>query len=142
MSGRNAAVDSSADPQIRDAIAVSAKVDEAWRDNDADAFAALFTDDSTTVFSGDVFLNGRDEVRAYMAAGYAGPYRGTRVVGEPVSLRLIGDNTAVLITDGGVLAPGETVVPPERQIRATWTLVRRDGRWLISAYHNSLIEGG
>jgi len=137
MAGNPATVD---EDQVA-ARTVPQQIVEAWARNDADAFAALFTDDATMILPNDIFVRGRDAIRAFMAAGYAGPYRGTRVTGQPVSAKFFADGAGVLVTEGGVLAPGETEVAPERAIRATWVLARRDGRWLITAYQNTPVNG-
>jgi uncharacterized protein (TIGR02246 family) len=113
------------------------RIVEAWAKNDAEAFAATFTPDATMVLPGDVFQQGRENIQAFMTAGYAGPYRGTKVTGQPLSARFINQDVAVIITQGGVLAPGETEVAPERAIRATWVVARHEQDWLIAAYHNS-----
>jgi uncharacterized protein (TIGR02246 family) len=47
-----------------------------------------------------------------------------------------------VVSTGGVLMPGETSVPPQRLVRATWVLARQDGAWLIAAYHNSPLQAG
>jgi uncharacterized protein (TIGR02246 family) len=112
----------------------------AWADNDADAFAAACAEDATLILPGDVYLRSRDEIRSFMAAGYAGPYKGTRVFGEPLSLRMLSAEVCVLITEGGVLMPGEAKVSDEQAIRATWVLSKQGSDWLVSAYHNSKIK--
>ncbi|MFK0252773.1 SgcJ/EcaC family oxidoreductase [Streptomyces sp. NPDC090445] len=112
----------------------------AWAAQDAAAVAALFTEDATMILPGDVYKKGRAEVEGFMAFGYAGPFKGTRVFGAPKDLRFVGADTAVLITQGGVLAPGETTVAPEREIRATWVLAKQDGQWFIAAYQNSPVN--
>ena len=37
----------------------------------------------------------------------------------------------------GIRFPGETEVPADRMVHATWVLEKRDGAWLVAAYHNS-----
>lgn len=112
----------------------------AWSANDAEAFAHLFTEDATMVLPGDVYLSGREEICAYMTAAYQGPLKGTGVAGAPLGLRLLSEDSGVIVTRGGILAPGETEVRPEREIRATWVVARHDGAWYIAAYHNSPIR--
>jgi uncharacterized protein (TIGR02246 family) len=117
--------------------AVPQRIMAAWAQNDPDAFAEVFAEDGTMILPGDVFVSGREGIRSFMAAGYAGPYKGTRVYGEPVAAKFLGDSAGVLITQGGVLAPGETEVAPERAVRAMWVLSKQDGEWLIAAYQNT-----
>lgn len=119
---------------------VPQRIVKAWADNDADAFAEVFTEDATLILPGDVFIVGKEDIRSFMAAGYAGPYRDTRVHGVPVSVKLLGSQSAVLVTEGGVLASGDETVAPERAIRATWVLVERDGQWLITSYQNTPVK--
>jgi uncharacterized protein (TIGR02246 family) len=107
----------------------------AWNANDADAFADLYTPDATVVLPGGTFLRGREEIRRYMTAGFAGPLRGTRGSDEQDSVRLVGD-CAVVVSRSGYLLPGEDAPAPDRARRATWTLTRTEGRWLVEAYHN------
>jgi uncharacterized protein (TIGR02246 family) len=120
--------------------AVPGRIVAAWAENDADAFAEVFTEDGSLILPGDVFLTSREQIRAFMKAGYAGPYKGTRVYGEPLAFKALGPDAALIITKGGVLAPGETEVAPERQIRATWVLARAGGVWRLTAYQNTPIN--
>jgi uncharacterized protein (TIGR02246 family) len=109
---------------------------EAWAGHDASAFADVFTENSKVVIAG-TYLRGRDEIRAFMSAGFAGPIKGTIVVSDPVSVEYLDRDTGLLITEGGVLLPGETAVSAARAIRGTWVLSVKDGEGLISAYHSS-----
>jgi uncharacterized protein (TIGR02246 family) len=108
----------------------------AWADNDADAFAALYLEDATVIQPG-IYKNGREVVRTSMAAGFAGPLKGSTVIDEPLSVRFLNDEAAVVISQGAVRMSGETEPPPQRLVRATWVLAKRDGKWRIAAYHNS-----
>lgn len=119
---------------------LAAGISAAWAAQSGEQFAAVFTDDATTLLPGDVFLQGRAEIGAHMSAGYAGPYKGTGVVGKPLSIRAIDDNTAVMITEGGVTLPGEDWPGAQQLIRATWVCVKRNGTWQISAYQNSPVN--
>ena len=108
----------------------------AWGTGDADAFAALYREDATVVMPG-VFHRGREQVREYMAAAFAGPLRGSRGLDEPADIRLVGPDTVIAVSTAGILLAGEQQLPAERERLATWVLQRTDGRWLIAAYSNA-----
>lgn len=109
----------------------------AWAVNDANGIANVFTEDGILILPGDVFKQGRDEIRAFMAAAYAGPFKGTGVTGHPVDLRFVADDVALVRTHGGILAPGETEIAPELAVRSTWVCVKKDGDWYLAGYQNS-----
>ncbi|GII02081.1 SgcJ/EcaC family oxidoreductase [Planobispora takensis] len=118
---------------------VPQRIIAAWAANDGDAFAEVFTEDATLILPGDIYVAGREGIRAFMGFAYSGPLKGTRVAGEPLSARFVTEDVAVLVTRGGVLHGEETEVAPERAIRATWVLAKQDGQWLITAYQNTPI---
>lgn len=117
--------------------AVPDRIRDAWAANDAEAFAAAYTADATMILSGDRFMKGRAQILQEVKASFAGGHKGTTLLQNIVDARYIGANTAIVITDGGVLAPGETKPHPEREIRATWVIAKEDGEWRIAAYQNS-----
>jgi uncharacterized protein (TIGR02246 family) len=124
------------DTQTDSVVSVIQAVYVAWADGDANAFAKLYTDDATVVQPG-IHKKNNDEIRTTMAAGFAGPLKGSRVLDEPQSVRFLGSETAVVITEGGVLMAGQTELPAERLVRATWVLTKRDEEWYVAAYQNS-----
>lgn len=131
-------------PSAGDQAAVAAipkRVVAAWAEHDATAFAAVFTDDATMILPGS-YCKGRAEIRAFMADAFAGRYRDTRVTGQPVDIRFFSGECGVLITEGGVCAAGETTVPADRAIRASWMVVKQDNVWRLAAYQNSPSASG
>lgn len=123
--------------QEKEVLTVPLRLVAAWAKNDADAVANVFTDDGILILPGDVFKKTRDEVRPFMAAAYTGPFKNTGVTGNPVDVRIINDNVAIIRTHGGILAPGETEIAPELAVRSTWVCVKQNGEWKLAGYQNS-----
>ncbi|MDN5915950.1 MAG: SgcJ/EcaC family oxidoreductase [Pseudonocardia sp.] len=128
----NTTAQTTVDTEIR---AVLERLYGAWADGDADAFAALYTDDATVAMPG-VFHQGRDAVRSFMAAAFAGPLAESRGIDEVRDIRMLGGDAVVVSSVAGILMSGETEVPSDRERSATWVLVR-DGDWRIAAYTNT-----
>src|SRR6266545_3438114 len=108
----------------------------AWQANDAEAFAACYLDDATVVLPG-VFHRGRAAVREHMAEGFAGPLKGSQGIDEPQDIRILGGDTAVVVSRAGIVLAGERDLPAERERMATWVLSRHTGRWMVAAYANA-----
>jgi uncharacterized protein (TIGR02246 family) len=120
--------------------AVPARMVAAWAAHDAEAFADLFVDDGTMILPG-MYKKGRDDIRAFMADGFVGQYKGTRVTGAPIEIKPLGSGAVALITQGGVIEAGESELSAASAIRASWILVKRDDRWLLAVYQNCPSNG-
>lgn len=116
-----------------------ARMTAAWNAHDAGAFADLYADQASVVTSTS-YTQGKDAVRAFMAAGFAGPLKGTTSVEEPQQIRFVGNDVAIVSSISGFIPPGEKAVPAALQRRATWVLGRADSGWLVESYHNSAVN--
>lgn len=72
-----------------------------------------------------------------MAAGFAGPLSGSRATDHPADIRFLTDDTAVVVSEGGIIFPGSTLSRAKGLVRATWVLVRHADGWRIACCHNS-----
>ena len=134
MTNNTSATPSDADRQ--GVLDVLKGVYEAWEANDAEAFVADYLDDASVVQPG-VYLKNRQEIQSTMAGGFSGPLKGSRVVDQPQDVRFPNEDTAIVISEGGIVFPGQNAVPSEGTVRATWVLAKRDRRWYVAAYHYS-----
>ena len=82
-------------------------------------------------------LVGREAIRTFMTAGYAGPMRGSSTANVFESARPVADGGVMVQTVSKILMAGETEVPVERHRRASWVVVESDGTWSIEAYTNT-----
>ena len=108
----------------------------AWAHHDADSFADVFTEDGTMILPG-LYKKGRGAIRDHMAAAFQGVYKDTQVTGRPLDMRPLGDDAAILLSQGGVLWPGDSEVSETAAIRAAWVVIRQDGQWRLAAYQNT-----
>jgi uncharacterized protein (TIGR02246 family) len=109
---------------------------EAWNNADPDAFVAEYLEDASAILPG-AYMKSREEIRGAMAFSFNGPLKGTRSSDKVLDVRFLNDDAVVVISETGILVPGETKAPPERTVYATWVLAKQDGKWLLAAYSNS-----
>jgi uncharacterized protein (TIGR02246 family) len=121
------------DRGVRDALS---DLFTAWEENDAEAFASLYTDDASVILPGR-YLKNRDELRSTMLAAFAGPLRGSTRAVDLDTVRLLGPDAAVVAGRSVVVPEGEERPPSDRWSSSTWVLTRRQDHWLIAAYHEA-----
>ncbi|NUW34528.1 SgcJ/EcaC family oxidoreductase [Nonomuraea sp. SMC257] len=110
---------------------------KAWEAGDAAGMVANYTADATAIMTGSL-RDSREVIRQNMAVAFEGPLKGTSTYNKQLGIRFIGRDGAIVITESAILFPGETEVPDDaHKVNATWVLEKRDGQWLIAAYHNS-----
>ena len=111
----------------------------AWAAGDADGMVAAYTDDASAIMPG-ALRDSREAIRETMAAAFAGPLRDTSTYNKQLSVRFLGADAAVVLSESGILFPGQAEVPLEGRVNCTWVLVKQSGAWLIGAYHNSPVQ--
>lgn len=109
---------------------------KAWDAGDADAFVTDYMEDATVIMPG-IYRKSKEEVRQNMADRFASFLKGSTAIDKLESIRFLGENAAVAVSETGVRFPGETEIPAGRMVYATWVLEKRSGTWLLAAYHNS-----
>ena len=116
--------------------AVLADSYKAWEAGDADGMVADYTADATAIMTGSL-RDSRAVIRDSMASAFAGPLKDTSTWNKQLSIRFLGQDAAIVVSESGILFAGQTEVPDAGKVNATWVFEKRDGQWLIAAYHNS-----
>ncbi|MCU1391340.1 MAG: hypothetical protein JWL72_4678 [Ilumatobacteraceae bacterium] len=130
------------DIRAGDRSAIQAVLDEsykAWEAGDAYAMVANYTEDATAIMTGSL-RESRDAVRHNMALAFAGPLQGTSTYNKQLSLRFVGEDAAIAVSESGILFAGQHEVSEAGKVNATWVFEKRDGQWLVAAYHNSPVH--
>lgn len=120
-------------------LTVPMRIQEGWERNDADYFADTFAENGSLLMKDDQLIS-REEIRAYMAAGFAAEFHGAKVRGWPLSVKFLDDTTALVISQGGIVLDGETETAPERQVRVAWVIVRQDDGLKLLSHQTSPIN--
>jgi len=135
-----ALTDTATDPATI-AASLFQQAEDAWNAADGAAFGALFTEESD-------FVNIRGEHHrgsVAIARGHQGIfdtiYRGSRVHYQPELARSVAPGTIVALAAATLEVPAG---PLEGVLNARMTIVitEQDGRWLITAFHNTLVAEG
>ncbi|HEX5405940.1 MAG TPA: SgcJ/EcaC family oxidoreductase [Pseudonocardiaceae bacterium] len=111
-----------------------------WDSNDAEGFAEVFVDNGSFLF-GDEQLTSQEQIRDTMKAAFAGPLAGTKLAQEPVEVKLVTPDVAIVITNGGVVAAGATELAQGASTRDVWVTVKRDGVWQLVSLQTSPVKG-
>lgn len=134
---------------VDDAVQIARLIEEqdaAWRAGDAAAFSRRVGEDAvfTNIF-GQQFV-GRQAFEAQHAAIFASIYAGSTLSQTIAHLRFVGDGVALVDTDATV-KEGKSLPPWLAQddgvlrTRLLQVLVKADGEWRITAFHNVAVSG-
>jgi uncharacterized protein (TIGR02246 family) len=128
-------------PDEKAALTVPQRIQYAWLRNDPDAFADVFVENGSLLLQDNQLLS-REEIRGFMRASFLGGLRGAHVYGWPLEVKFLEPNVAVVVTEGGIIRPGEAEIAPENQIRAVW-VIRRSAEGVLNlfSHQSSPVKG-
>lgn len=107
---------------------------QAWDAGDAAAYADLFTEDATYAMYAGLVSTGRDQIRRDHEPVLTKWRRGSRMRVRVRSVRWLGDDVAVVLTEGGI---GTRRRIPLDKVQ-TFTFRRQpDGELLCAAFQNT-----
>lgn len=106
---------------------------EGWAAGDGKKFAGVFADDVDFVNVRGEEQHGRETVAANHGALFRTRYRDTKLTAEVHTIRFIGDDAAVVHVASTVHSGDNST-----DTHAQAVVERRDGEWLITAFHNMI----
>jgi uncharacterized protein (TIGR02246 family) len=110
-----------------------ARMKRAWDAGDAAAYAQEFTEDASYVIYVGLIYFGRAEIERAHLPVFAKWQKGSRMNLRVLQTRMLTAETAVVVTEGGI-GKGRNI---RRDKVQTFVMVRREGRWLCSAFQNT-----
>jgi uncharacterized protein (TIGR02246 family) len=108
--------------------ALAAQMTEAWNRGDPRGFAAAFVEDGELISGDGTRAAGRREIERYTAHLLTKP---SRFSSEVIDVRFIDRDVALLMSDGGFLSQGETVIAPEKRGIQSFVVRRDAGQWRV-----------
>jgi uncharacterized protein (TIGR02246 family) len=111
-----------------------------WDQPGMPGFETLFTEDADFVVITGRWLKGRDEIVRYHRELLRSAYAGSRSLPYSVTVRFLTTEIAI----AHVAAGARYMRDGQEQTRtglSTATLVKRNGQWLVAAFHNTLTSG-
>lgn len=118
---------------------------DAWNSGDAAAYASQFTNDADFVAWNGQYGRGRQGIEDGHRPLFEGPLAGSRMVLvdddaqalPPASLRFIRPDVAIMVISGAVTRADEAATAPGHESVQTFVLVKRAGRWRVTAFQNT-----
>lgn len=115
-----------------------ARQQQAWNQHDAHAYAALFAEDGDVVNVVAWWWMGRAEIETNLTRMFANIFRESTLTFTQVDVRFLTPDLAIAharwTMAGAHMPPG---LPEPREGLQTLTMQKRNGKWLIAAFHNT-----
>lgn len=118
-----------------DVAAVYTQLLDAWNRRDANAFAALFTADGSSVGFDGSQMNGREEIASTLGAIFA-DHQTAAYVAKIREIRPL-DGATLLRAVVGMIPPGKAELNPAANAVQSLVLVEDAGQFRIALLHNT-----
>ncbi len=124
--------------------ALFAKLSDAWNAGNGELFGSCFMEDADYVTFMGQHLKGRKQISDVHQMLFAGPLKGSAMVSSAtvdLQPRFITPDVAVVHAIGEVqLAASEHAAPDNRGSINTNVVVKQNGEWKLTAFHNCRIQ--
>ena len=138
LNEENMATGREAEGEVR---GVLTKLVAARNRGDAKAYGEIFDEDADYVTIMGTHSKGRDAIAQLHEFLFKGPFKGSRLegYGSESIIRFPNPDTAVVVSHGSATLANDTSGQDRSSINTT-VLVRRGGKWLITAFQNNRVQ--
>lgn len=113
---------------------------QAWNEGNGGRYASFFTEDCDYVTFDGLHIRGNAENETFHHKLFTGFLKGSKLVGTIRSIRFINPDVAIVHQTGGIQLRFQKRFSKARLSINTNVLVREQGLWKISAFHNCRIQ--
>lgn len=112
----------------------------AWAAGDAQAYAALFTEDADYIAFDGVNQKGRAAIEAGHKPLFERFLKGSKLTGGLVDVQLLAPDVVLAHAVGSILDAGRTTPKANRLSSQTLVVVQENGEWRFRAFHNTRVR--
>lgn len=121
---------------MHDAVRVYEQLLNAWNNQDAEGFAALFAEDGNVVGFDGSSMNGREEIASELGLIFS-DHRTASYVAKLREVREVASQLVLIRAVAGMVPPGESQITPETNAIQNMLLSRQGGRFKIEVFQNT-----
>lgn len=126
------------DADVAEIQSIYQKRNEAWCEADGTKYASFFTEDADFVSFDGTHTIGREEIARSHQELFDTFLKNTCLRGYIERIKFLGENTAIAYVISGTQFDGKEAI--HRPSIQTHVVVKKDGVWLFSSFHNGRID--
>ncbi|GGB58368.1 SgcJ/EcaC family oxidoreductase [Virgibacillus dakarensis] len=112
----------------------------AWSNGDGAAYATCFTEDVDYVTFFGQHIKGKQEVKTSHQELFDGVLKGSQMQGRITDIRFLNEHTVIVHCVGNTKMRWQKNYSKNRESINTNVLIKQNGEWKISAFHNCRIK--
>jgi uncharacterized protein (TIGR02246 family) len=116
------------------------KLVDCWAAGDAQAYAALFTDEADYVAFDGVNQKGRAAILTSHQPLFERWLKGSRLTGQITNIRFLAPDVALVHATGNTILAGKSAPEPARESIQTLIALKEEGEWRFTAFHNTRVR--
>lgn len=120
--------------------ALFARLEKAWNEGNAKAYAACFTADCDYITFAGEHLKGRQQTEDAHQKLFTGILKKSKLVGEIKDFRFLTSDVAILHGVGAVQLRWQKSAPESRKSINTLVALKENSEWKLAAFHNCRIQ--